>query len=265
MYPSFFAKNCGLGCFVLGLVVCANAVRGDVLVSNLAEPVRASSPMGNNPNPVEPPDNSVYWYWAAQSFTTDANPYALISIEGTLGEGSVDPAPVVIAELYADDGGAMGQLIATLTAPDLSGPLATRTFIPAIPITLEPNTTYWFLLGSQTPGDGTFLWTYANSNNFTGSGAIGNYADSNDSGATWTYRTDFPYFLQVNVQFRSDTDGDGVDDIDDVCCNTPDGTAVDVLGRPTGDLDLDCDTDLDDYQLFQRGFTGPLTDPTECP
>ena len=58
-----------------------------------------------------------------------------------------------------------------------------------------------------------------------------------------------------------DSDGDGVDDAVDVCNNTPPGTAVDAEGRPLGDIDLDCDTDLEDYSLFQQGFTGPLASP----
>jgi predicted outer membrane repeat protein len=54
-----------------------------------------------------------------------------------------------------------------------------------------------------------------------------------------------------------DIDDDGVpNDLDD-CDFTPLGTAVDSGGRPLGDIDLDCDTDLDDYGLFQAGFTGP--------
>jgi formylglycine-generating enzyme required for sulfatase activity len=55
-----------------------------------------------------------------------------------------------------------------------------------------------------------------------------------------------------------DSDGDGVDDPIDVCENTPPGTAVDAEGRPLGDIDQDCDTDLDDFALFQQGMTGPL-------
>lgn len=265
MNRSLLRYKHGSGCFVLVMVVNSTMAWSQVLVSNFAEPVRASSPIGNNPNPVEPPENSDFWYWAAQSFTTDANSYALLSIEGMAGEGSENPAPVVIAELYTNDAGAMGTLIATFSAPDMSGPLTTRTFTPDLPIILEPETTYWFRVGSQAPGDGTFLWTYANSNDFAGAGSIGGYADSNDSGATWSYATDFPYFLQVNVQVSSDSDGDGVDDLNDVCCNTPAGVAVDATGRPIGDLDLDCDIDLEDYQLYQQGFTGPLADPAECP
>ena len=58
--------------------------------------------------------------------------------------------------------------------------------------------------------------------------------------------------------WAGDVDGDGVDDPMDVCNNTPPGTAVDAVGRPLGDVDLDCDTDLEDYGLSQQGFTGPL-------
>ena len=58
-----------------------------------------------------------------------------------------------------------------------------------------------------------------------------------------------------------DADGDGVDDTLDVCNNSPPGTVVDNEGRPLGDIDRDCDTDLDDYARFQLGMTGPLAPP----
>jgi len=61
--------------------------------------------------------------------------------------------------------------------------------------------------------------------------------------------------------WAGDVDGDGVDDAIDVCNNTPPGTAVDAEGRPLGDIDQDCDTDLEDYVLFVQGFTGPLAPP----
>ena len=55
-----------------------------------------------------------------------------------------------------------------------------------------------------------------------------------------------------------DSDGDGVDDFSDVCDNTPTGTAVDDEGRPLGDIDQDCDTDLNDFAVFAQQLTGPL-------
>ena len=54
-----------------------------------------------------------------------------------------------------------------------------------------------------------------------------------------------------------DSDQDGVDDALDVCCDTPAGIAVDDDGRPVGDLDDDCDSDLDDYSLLFVNFGEP--------
>ena len=72
--------------------------------------------------------------------------------------------------------------------------------------------------------------------------------------------------LRVNetnnpVLAGGDVDHDGVLDGVDTCNNTPSGTAVDTQGRPLGDLDSDCDTDMIDYALFQQGLTGPLPEP----
>ena len=61
-----------------------------------------------------------------------------------------------------------------------------------------------------------------------------------------------------HVLKMGDSDGDAVCDSDDVCPLTPPGVAVDAHGRPLGDLDGDCDTDLLDFKLFQQGFTGPI-------
>ncbi len=55
-----------------------------------------------------------------------------------------------------------------------------------------------------------------------------------------------------------DGDGDGVGDNIDVCPTTPAGTLVDTFGRPVGDFDTDCDTDLNDFAAFMKGFTGML-------
>ena len=53
-----------------------------------------------------------------------------------------------------------------------------------------------------------------------------------------------------------DIDNDGVENELDVCDFTNTRAAVDPEGRSLGDIDEDCDTDLDDFRLFQRGFTG---------
>ena len=61
-----------------------------------------------------------------------------------------------------------------------------------------------------------------------------------------------------------DADDDGIPDGFDVCCNTPEGIAVDERGRPRGDLDDDCDVDLDDHAVFITNVTGPLDEDGAC-
>lgn len=191
----------------------AVAASADVVVTNLAEPFRATTEIGNNPNPVSPPSGALLWSWAAQSFTTDAMSYALTRIDIVGGDAAADP--VIVAELRANDGGAIGALITTLTPSDFTGPPAARTLTPVLPVTLDPSTTYWVVLGSESPGDGTLGWSYADSNDSVGTGVIAQYADSQDSGMTWNYGTDFPYFIQVVAEpgaapCGADLNGDGV-------------------------------------------------------
>jgi len=217
----FNGRCAGVALAVVGLV-CA-AASADVLISNLAEPFRATTEIGNNPNPVSPPSGALEWSWAAQSFVTDAVSYSLTRIDIIGGDASEVPAPVIVAELREDNGGTIGALITTLTPSDFTGPPAARTLTPDIAVMLAPSTTYWVVLGSEAPGDGTLGWSYANSNNSEGTGAIGAYADSQDSGANWTYGTDFPYFIQVVVErvvpcggCEGDANGDGLVDFDDI-------------------------------------------------
>jgi hypothetical protein len=244
------------------LVYDATEIPSGVLVSNLAEPLRYATPIGNNPNPVAPPEGEGQpWYWGAQKFTNDGQPHQLVSIGAKIGGGSTEPAPVVVAELRADSGGVMGDLIATLSAPDLSGDIAGRELTPDAAVTLTPGADYWVLLGSQSPGDGTYFWQYANSNFAVGSGTLGNYADSNDSGATWVYRSvDFPYFLQVNVADVAppvaDFDGDGVVDGADLArWQVGFGMAEGAL-LEQGDADVDGDIDGADFLAWQRQLGG---------
>jgi len=251
--------------FVISALV--QPAMSDVLVSNLAEPERAATPIGNNPNPMLPPDMGP-WYWAAQSFTTDNMSYFLTSVDVIAGEASDTPPPEIYAALYTDDMGAIGSYIGNFNVTtDLLGAHSVRSFEPFDTIPLAPDTTYWFVMGVFNPGDGTYFWYYADSQLFEGPGVIGAFADSDDSGANWNYADVRPYFIQVNVttSIDDDFDDDGVDDLTDVCCETPPGTLVDAEGRPVGDLDLDCDNDLNDYAIYMQGFTGPLSGPTPCP
>lgn len=188
------ASRARIACVVATL--CASTVASaDVIVTNLAEPLRATTEIGNNPNPVPPPSTAPLWSWAAQSFTTDALSYGLTSISIIGGEAQA--GPVIVAELRENNAGAIGALITTLNVGDFTGAPSARVLTPAAPVTLSASTTYWVVLGSQAPGDGTLGWSYAATNNAVGTGTIGQYADSQDSGVTWNYGSKFPYFIQV--------------------------------------------------------------------
>ena len=205
---------------VLGVFVAASSA--EVIVTNLAEPLRATTDIGNNPNPVKPPPGVPGWSWAAQSFTTDATSYSLTKIDMIAGNAAAKP--IVIAELRADDGfGQIGPVITTLSTPSFDGPLGPKTLLPVTPVTLAPSTIYWVVIGSQAPGDGTFGLSYANTNNSEGVGIITAYADSQDSGATWNYGTLNPYFIQVVGErtvkctgCTGDADGSGAVNFNDI-------------------------------------------------
>ena len=182
--------------------LCSTAC-GSILISNLNEPYRSATPVAN-------PE-----YWGAQSFVVDAQPYSLSWIEAFVGEATGDPT--VVAELRRSD--ASGQidqtpagLLTTFVPPDVNGPASARVFSPASQVSLEPSTTYWFIMGNS--GSGVFDWGYANTGLWSGPGTMGNFADSSTAGKQWTYRDNsFPYFIQVNVnelgqQWNLDGDGD---------------------------------------------------------
>ncbi|MBX9581762.1 MAG: PEP-CTERM sorting domain-containing protein [Gemmataceae bacterium] len=169
-------------------LAAAPAAPAAILVSNLAEPVRAETIV-------------TFDLWAAQGFATDANAYTLTDIVTVVGNGSGDPA--VVAELRRSTAGgdvdtSPGGLLTTFTPPSVAGAPSARTFTPASPVTLDPSTTYYFVLG--VPGAGEFGWDYAEGNGQVGPGTLVNFYYSSDQGATFTnFGSDNPYLIQVNV------------------------------------------------------------------
>lgn len=205
----------------LTLALAYAAMGQVVVVTNFAEPLRATTDIGNNPNPAMPLSGAPEWSWAAQSFRTDAAAYPLIRIDIIGGNEAANP--VVVAELRADSAGQIGALITTLSHSSFLGPPSPRTLTPDAPVTLDPDTTYWIILGSQAPGDGTLGWSYANGNASVGVGMIAAYASSPDSGLTWNYGTDNPYFIQVvaakptgTTCCPGDADGNGLVNFADI-------------------------------------------------
>ncbi len=159
-----------------------------VLVSNLNEPLRDTTVM----------DQSI---WACQGFKTDAHPYFLVDIRTIVGEATkleTVSAQLRISDANGDIDPSPAGLLADFNVPDLTGALSARAFSPQSLVVLEPNTTYYFMLGVDAAG--SFGWSYANTNNTTGSGTLGNYEYSLDQGATWAnFGNDFPYYMEVNV------------------------------------------------------------------
>src|SRR5262245_1561596 len=98
--------------------LASTTVWADVLVSNLTEPLRTDTPIGN-------PE-----FWSGQSFSTGGNDYQLDSIAAIVGNGA--NSPQVVAELRKSDiNGEIdvtaGGLLTTFTAPDMSGATSVRS------------------------------------------------------------------------------------------------------------------------------------------
>jgi hypothetical protein len=64
------------------------------------------------------------------------------------------------------------------------------------------------------------------------------------------------YGIDDLLLVSADCDADGIPDNRDSCACMPAPAGVDILGRPLGDTDLDCDVDLHDYGIMQNNFTG---------
>jgi hypothetical protein len=170
--------------FFCGLLSIGPRSEALVIVGNLDQPQRAATPIGS-------PE-----YWGAQSFTVDAA-YTLTEVVALMGAASGPPDAVIELRSGTADVPDLSAsaLLTTFAVPDLSGAASGRSFLPDDTVVLVPGNAYWFLVGAFSGG---FEWWYAGNNLETGPGSLGNYADSVDSGATFTNGgNDFPYMLEV--------------------------------------------------------------------
>lgn len=173
-----YAFMIALGVPALAMAPAASAT---VLVSNLDEPVRATTQIDNG-------------LWAAQSFYNDGTSSQLVSIRTMLG--AAFDAPDAFAELRL--GSTSGLVLASFAMPSLTGAISARTLSPLATVMLAPGEKYFLILGVS--GGGGFGWSYAEGNAFTGTGAFGNYEYSTDQAASWTnFGGANPYLMEVNV------------------------------------------------------------------
>ncbi|HNQ90069.1 MAG TPA: choice-of-anchor R domain-containing protein [Verrucomicrobiota bacterium] len=163
------------------------AFAASTVVSNIGEPVAAAYPIK-------------YSVWEAQPFVVGDLSYTLDGISAVVG--SVSGNPTVVAQLrYADPATYVigNDILTTFAVPDLSGAPSARLFTPDSPVTLNPNTAYYFLLGVSS-AEGEFAWTSTQMLDHTGPGDIPGYgSESTDGGATWKLWLrvpDYPYVWQ---------------------------------------------------------------------
>lgn len=75
--------------------------------------------------------------------------------------------------------------------------------------------------------------------------------------ADWECAADGGRYLGEGLACDDDPDDDGVFGCNDVCPSVTAPGGTDSDGRPLGDLDADCDVDLNDFAIMQLNFTGP--------
>jgi hypothetical protein len=161
----------------------AGQAEADIVVTNLA-----NSPFGVDGTIINA---------AAQSFTTGGLDQVLQSVtlklQGGGGAGSID------VFLFSDSAGLPGASLLHLgpLTPGVPG-FADYTLTAPSSFTLAANTTYWV--------EGNYIgspdWAYTQDPTFSGSGTLGDLANSTDGGATWRGPfplSDGPYQLQVNA------------------------------------------------------------------
>jgi hypothetical protein len=163
------------------------------LVSNLAQPERAFSELTSQ-------------FWAAQSFVTDGDRHALLSIDAMLGASARRGDDTeLVAELHASGPGVIGSLLTSFSFGDTpSGAPAAISLLPDSSVTLTADTTYWLVVGERHGSlDTEYLgWSYADGNAATGSGSLGAFGYSTDGGMSWSassFDTPNPFRLAVSV------------------------------------------------------------------
>jgi len=174
----------------------------DIIVSNLAEPHTLFDTLKAYIPPNTP------GFESAQAFTTGTDSYLLDTISANLG--NFDPGLngdfTLSAVLYsANSDGSPGTFLTSFNhaAIPASG-FADVAFNPIDQVLLSAGATYLFVLkGSSADGTGGVDWSYADTYNSSGPGALPYFNTSFDGGATWNGpfappAGGAPYLIQVN-------------------------------------------------------------------
>jgi hypothetical protein len=151
-----------------------------VLSNNLAEPTANADTISTT-------------HWEAISFTTDNNAYTLdtVTLLMELGGGAASAADIgalAVADipevdLYSDNSGSPGSLIAALAAIGTPSFSLQNIDFAGGGNALAANSTYWIVLQATS---GVVAWGFPTDDNGTGIGFTDVWGETNDGGGSWT-------------------------------------------------------------------------------
>jgi hypothetical protein len=169
---------------------------GQVLVSNLDQPVSAVSPSTI--------DTADFW---AQQFTSGISA-TLTSVKASLGEfdSGTNHDFMLTAQLFQVGSSSntpdQGALVANFTQvdpiPTGTGNFANVEFDPTSSVSLDPSKFYWFVLsGSSSDGSGATSWAFTDSTTTHGPGSLPNYGFFD---GMWSEFSGSPFLVEVQGQ-----------------------------------------------------------------
>jgi hypothetical protein len=180
---------------LLGFWACPFTARaGQVLVSNLDQPVS-----GLSPSTIDPGD-----FWA-QQFTSGVAA-TLTSITTSLGEfdSGNNQNFKLTAQLFQvtsisntpDQGSLVAGFTQVGSIPTGDGNFANVEFDPTHSVSLDPSKFYYFVLsGSSSDGSGAVQWQFTDSTASSGPGTLPNYAFFD--GTSWSQFGGSPFLIEV--------------------------------------------------------------------